>query len=403
MNITRRLLPSLLAAALCVAVVNSQAPAPASVVRSAAALPSRLSDTEFWRLSSSLSEPNGYFLSENLVSNEHTFQYVIPTLKQTMRPGGVYMGVAPDQNFTYILAVQPAMAFIVDIRRGNLLQHLMYKAIIELSTDRADFVSRLFSKKRPAGVGPQSTVAELFEAYDRVPTSEALYSQNLKALRETLLNRHGFPLSAEDLEQLEGIYFAFFWEGPGLRYTPSRGGLSSGSSGFGAGGSMPGRGGLFILGGSNFPSYEDLQQQADLEGQCRSYLSSEETFRALKAFEEKNLLVPVVGNFAGTKALRALGDYIRAHGSTVAAYYVSNVEQYLFQDGIFSDFARNVATLPVDDRSVFIRSVSSKFGYQGPNTWTDGRATALDPIKPFVKDFAAGKIRTYPDVNARSR
>jgi len=404
MSVMRRLLPSLLMVSLCAGVVSSQAPSPggSTAARPAPALPSRLSDAEFWRLSASLSEPNGYFLSENLVSNEHTFQYVIPTLKQTMRPGGVYMGVAPDQNFTYILAVQPAMAFILDIRRGNLLQHLMYKAVIELSADRADFVSRLFSKKRPPNVGPQSTVAELFDAFDRVPTSEALYAQNLKAVRDTLLTRHGFPLSAEDLEQLEGIYFAFFWEGPGLRYTPSRGGFTGGSSGFGAAGSMPGRNGMFILGGGNFPSYEDLQTQTDLDGQCRAYLSSEDTFRALKTFEEKNLLVPVVGNFAGTKALRAVGDYIRAHGSSVAAFYVSNVEQYLFQDGVFADFGRNVATLPVDDRSVFIRSVSSRFGYQGPNIWTDGRGTALDPIKPFVRDFTSGRIRTYLYVNARS-
>jgi hypothetical protein len=115
------------------------------------------------------------------------------------------------------------------------------------------------------------------------------------------------------------------------------------------------------------------------------------------------LIVPVVGNFAGPKALRAVGKYVRDHGSTVTAFYVSNVEQYLFQDGVFTDFARNVATLPVDDRSVFIRSVSERFGYQGPNHWTDGRATALDPIRPFVRDFLAGKIRGYIDVNARSR
>ena len=63
----------------------------------------------------SSSEPNGTFRSENLVSNEHTFQYVIPALERRVRPGGVYMGVAPDQNFTYIAAIKPRMAFIVDI------------------------------------------------------------------------------------------------------------------------------------------------------------------------------------------------------------------------------------------------------------------------------------------------
>src|SRR6185295_5152850 len=104
------------------------------------ALPARLSDQDFWKLSSEFSEPNGFFRSENLVSNEHTFQYVVPALKQAVKPGGVYLGVAPDQNFTYIVATQPRMAFIVDIRRGNLLELMMYKAVIELSADRAEFI-----------------------------------------------------------------------------------------------------------------------------------------------------------------------------------------------------------------------------------------------------------------------
>src|SRR5690349_14756970 len=70
-------------------------------------IPARLSDRQFWSLSNELSEPGGYFRSENLVSNEHTFQYVIPALMERVKPGGVYLGVAPDQNFTYILATRP--------------------------------------------------------------------------------------------------------------------------------------------------------------------------------------------------------------------------------------------------------------------------------------------------------
>ena len=352
-------------------------------------LPLRLSDAAFWRLSTSLSEADGSFRSENLVSNEHTYQYVIPSLRRATRPGGVYLGVAPDQNFTYILATQPRMAFILDIRRGNLLQHLMYKALIELSTDRADFLSRLFAKRRPDGLTARSTVVDLFTAYARVPMTEELYGElyrkNVAEMREQLLRKHAFPLTPEDWRQLEGIYFAFFFEGPELRYstTPA----------FGA------RGGF----GGNFPSYADLAMQTDWDGQFRGYLASEDNFRTLKALQERNLIVPVVGNFAGPKALRAIGRYIREHGATVSAFYVSNVEQYLFQDGLFDEFARNVATLPVDDSSTFIRSVSMRFGYTGSYLWSDGRASALDPIRAFVRDFEAGRIRTYQDVNARSR
>ena len=115
-------------------------------------LPESLSDRAFWGLVEHLSEPDGYFQSDNLVSNEHSYQWVVPALARLKRPNQVYLGVAPDQNFTYIAAVQPEMAFIVDIRRGNLLTHLMYKALFELSEDRADFVAFLFSRPRPPGL-----------------------------------------------------------------------------------------------------------------------------------------------------------------------------------------------------------------------------------------------------------
>lgn len=373
-------------AAVCL--VFSPRPLAQSASQAAPTLPASLTSTQFWKLSQDLSEPDGYFRSENLVSNEHTYQYVIPALKKLVAPGGAYLGVAPDQNFTYMAAIRPSIAFILDIRRGNLLEHLMYKALFELSVDRADFVSRLFSKPRPPGLTATTSVFALFSAYARVATSETLYRRNLAALREHLTRTRGLPLTADDWQQLEAIYFAFFWEGPSLRYTSTPIGAPSG------------RGGVMI--NSRFPSYEELIIQTDWDGTARSYLATEDNFRFIKGLEQKNLIIPVIGNFSGTKSLRSIGRYLRERRTAVAAYYVSNVEQYLFQDGIFDAFARNVATLPADARSTFIRSVSTRFGYDGTLTWSDGRATALYPIPQFVRDHELGLLPGYFDLNARS-
>jgi hypothetical protein len=89
----------------------------------------------------------------------------------------------------------------------------------------------------------------------------------------------------------------------------------------------------------------------------RSYLANEENFNVLKTLETKNLIVPVVGNFAGPKAIRAVGKYLRDKEGVVSAFYLSNVEMYLMQDGIWDNFCRNVAALPLDDTSTFIRSL----------------------------------------------
>ena len=129
------------------------------------------------------SEPDGYFRSDNLVSNELTFQHVIPELLDVLQPGGVYLGVGPDQNFTYIAALRPRIAFIVDIRRGAMLQHLMYKAIIELSRDRADFLATLFSRPRPAGLDSSTTVNDLLDAFDAVPPDSAMFARNLRLIK----------------------------------------------------------------------------------------------------------------------------------------------------------------------------------------------------------------------------
>jgi hypothetical protein len=340
------------------------APAPAAAPQ---ALPDRLNDQEFWRLSSDFSEANGSFQSDNLVSNERALQAVVPTLLR--RKGrGAYLGVAPDQNFTFIVALEPKIAFIVDIRRGNLQAHLMYKALIELSSDRVDFYSRLFSRKRPDGLGTMSTIQDIVQAFANVPPSEALARDTLKGIEDHLVKKHGFPLDEDDLKGIEYVYGMFAQFGPAITYQSS----NRGRFGFG-----------------NMPNYAELQTATDGEGQNRGYLASEENFRFLKSFEARNLLVPVVGDFAGPKALRAVGQYLGAHGATVSAFYLSNVEQYLFQNGVWQSFYKNVAALPLDDSSVFIRSI--------------GGAEALDPIKVFVRDVTDGRIQSYIDLRERGR
>jgi hypothetical protein len=216
----------------------------------------------------------------------------------------------------------------------------MYKALFEMSKDRVEFVSRLFSRKLPASVGANSTAEEIFNAIANAPTSEEMYTENLAAIKEHLTKKHGFPLSDNDIGGIEWVYSNFHRFGSHINYG------SSGRGGFG-----------------NGVTYADLMTATDAQGVSRSYLANEENFNVLKSLESKNLVIPVVGNFGGPKAIRAVGKYVREKESTVVAFYLSNVEQYLQQDGIWDDFCRNVATLPLDRSSTFIRSVrGGRFG-----------------------------------------
>jgi hypothetical protein len=308
--------------------------------------PASLTDAAFWRLSADSSEPGGYFRSQditNLTSNEMQMQVVIQDLVARTRPGGVYLGVGPEQNFTYIAAIRPAMAIIFDIRRGNLDLQLMYKAIFELSKDRADFVAMLFAKPRPAGLTSASTADQLFAAFGQAASSEALYRANLQAIETDLATTHGFALAASDRQGLETVYQTFYWSGFAVR--PS-------------------------------PTYAELMLQRDGSGVERSFLSSEERYLVLRDLEQRNLVVPVVGNFEGPKAIRAVGAYLHAAGATVAAFYLSNVEQYLAS---WDTFCRNVATLPLDPHSTFIRSAQGG-GYRPGGGFVSSLGSMADEV-----------------------
>ena len=340
-------------------------------------LPSELSDHEFWSLVTDSSEPDGFFRSDNLVSNERTYQEVVPELKRRTLPNGVYLGVGPDQNFTYIAALHPRIAFIVDIRRGNMLQHLFYKALVEMASDRADFLSRLFSRERPYGIDALWTAGDLFDAFGEVEASQELYQKNLADIRKWLMDHHGFGLTADDVRGIEFVASAFFAEGPSLRYSFPSPRLAP-----------------------VFPTYADLQVADDGHGTNYSYMASEENFRALRDFERRNLIVPVIGDFAGEKALRAVGRYIATHGGTVNYFYTSNVEQYLFQNDAYKRYYANVATLPLATQSTFIRSFFDRGFYYPPGVITPDLHSVqlLDPIQGLLKAFAAGEITTYQQV-----
>ena len=348
----------------------SAAPAGAAPRASAAApdrssLPQRLTDNDYWKLLSDISEPGGYFrIEDNYTSNEMEVGQLYTMLRDGHVGGDVYMGVGPEQNFTYIAAIRPRMAFIVDIRRQAVVQHLMYKVMFEMAPDRAEFISILFGKPRPPGLDSTTHIQKIWEAYRAVASDSALAAKNYARIVDRLTKTHGFTLTQEESTMLRSVFNAFYFYGPNISTRGSQGGRG-GSSG----------------------DFADLTGYSpDASGQPRSFLSSEDNYRFLKTLHEKNLIVPVSGDFAGPKAVRAIGAYVKSHGGVVRAYYVSNVEQYLFGDGKDKAFYANVASLPVDSGSVFIRPYSMRRNYGG------GPTQSLCPIGGFLRAVDAGRV-----------
>jgi hypothetical protein len=357
----------------------------------AEALPQRLDDRTFWTLVTEFSEPNGYFRSDNLVSNETVFQHVIPTLQESLGPVSAYVGVGPDQNFTYIASLKPRIAFIVDIRRQNMLLHLMYKALIELSPTREEFLARLFSRPAPARDATNDSADALLSAFMEVEPDPVAFERTRAEIYSHLQHTHGFTLSRADLSLIDYVFRAFYSAGPEIRYSFGRG-----------------------AGWQPFPTYRDLMTADDGQGVQRSYIASEELYQNLRDMEERNLIVPIVGDFAGPKALRSVARYLDLHHATVSVFYTSNVEQYLFRPtDAWQRFYDNVGAMPITGRSTFIRAFFSNSVYnaapgrimripdpaQSPNPAPGPRSqTLLNPISVLLGAYAEGHIGSYYDV-----
>jgi hypothetical protein len=342
-------------------------------------LPERFSDEEFWKIVTNFSENGGYFRSDNFISNESTFQWVVPDLSKNRKQGGVYLGVGPDQNFTYIVALHPAVAFITDIRRQNMLLHLMYKVLFEMSADRAEFLSKLFGRHIPAVVNDSDDLETMLKAFNAEKADQTLARNTFIAMMGRLREGHHFLLTPEDAGSIDYVYKAFVAGGPEIRY------------------SFPNQ-----YAWRRFPSYSELMLETDSSGESHSYMASEENFQTMKKLESENRIIPIVGDFAGDKALRSVAKYLKRHGAPVTAFYTSNVEFYLFQSDDWRKYLSNVSKLPLERDSVFIRAYFNNYGPPYTKASNSRSETLVDGMQDLVAAFKAGQIHSYFDVIKRS-
>jgi hypothetical protein len=298
--------------------------------------------TPYARLVARLSEAGGFFDSDNLVSNETSYLHVLPAFRAQGVKGGAYLGVGPEQNFSYLAEIQPEIAILIDIRRDNMLLHLLFKAMFETADNRIQYLCLLYG--RPAPPDPSKwndrPLEEVLLYLDVTPGDSVIHRANHAALMQKVV-RFGVPISNTDRETLRRFHDEFVLAGLNLKYTslgrPSR----------------PG-----------YPSQRDLYTATDMGGQSVSYLSSEARFRIVRDMERADRVVPVVGDLSGPTAMKAIGGYLRERGLSVSAFYVSNVEMYLFRQGNFPRYAENVRALPALPAAVIVRSSFGR-GWRG--------------------------------------
>ncbi len=311
---------------------------PSTVSESGPLSPTQLEGAKnFGQLVERLSGVGGYFDTDNLISNESSYLHVIPRLKTLNLKGGAYIGVGPDQNYSYIAHLEPELAIILDIRRDNLLTHLFYKALFKFSEDRQAFLENLFARK----ISRKQKFANIKELMDAVENAPAMAEPELAGLKDALkkaVEQSGVALDESDKLKIEQIQAEFLDGGPSLQFRSH--------------GRAP---------QSYYPTYRQLALETTVEGDYEGFLSREALFQQIKRMHEENQIVPAVGNFAGPHALPEISRYLKEQKLPVTAFYTSNVEYYLMHQQEIVRFAKNVSELPLKDDSVFIRSYFNRW------------------------------------------
>jgi len=320
-----------------------------------------------------LSERGGYFDTDNLISNEKSYLHVVPALRDAGLIGGAYIGVGPDQNFSYIARVKPAIAFIIDVRRDNLLLHLLFKALFSLSETRADYLSLLFGRPVPEGLDAwrRADVEKLAAYIDGARPTEAATAA-LRVRVDAAIRTFGVPLSPDDFATIDRFHRRFVSAGLPLQFEST--------------GRAP---------RSYYPTYRELLLETDRHGHHWNFLASEDDFQFVRSLEKRDLVIPVVGDLSGSSALVEIGRLMTSRGDRLSAFYASNVEFYLFNDGKFPKYLDNLSHLPHSNRSLIIRAVFGGMAQSAPGYYS---ASLVQPVDELLRGYANGRFHAYREL-----
>jgi hypothetical protein len=186
----------------------------------------------------------------------------------------------------------------------------------------------------------------------------------------------GIPLSPSDRETINRFHRTFIDSGLSLKFQRA--------------GRAP---------RSVYPTYRDLLLETDRSGNYGNYLASEAAFQFVKSLQAQDRVIPVVGNLAGDRALASIARLMSDRGERLSAFYVSNVELYLWQDGAFSQFMANLARLPSEPRSVVIRAVfGTTIDESVPGYYS---TSVVQPVADLLRGHQQGRYRSYWSIITR--
>jgi hypothetical protein len=323
-------------------------------------------DQSLGRVVAALSEPETGRAADNLVTNEDSFARVANDLRRLAPRGGVFLGVGPDQNFTYLAHALPRLAFVLDFRRRNALLHLTHKALFALAPDRSSYLARL-TARQPGPLPRDPSADELVAAFEGLEMDRARLDATTVEVASYLR-----PLQVvADNEWPELATIQAKLAGPGLKAR--------------------------FLALPMYPTLGQLVRARDRLDHPAHFLAREDWYQTVRAAQVGDRILPLVGDFAGSHALGSLGAWLRRRDLAVSVFYASDVEFFLLRSGRFAAYAANLAKIPWAEGALLIRTSTREIAH--PDRLPgDSSTTILRPMMPFLEAAETGRIKTLEDL-----
>jgi hypothetical protein len=315
-----------------------------------------------------LSEPETGRPADNLMTNEDSFPRVCGELARRAPAGGVYVGVGPDQNLTYLAHARVELGFVVDYRRRNLRLHLLHRALLALAADRAGYLSRLTARSL-RDVGKETDGAGLVAAARRAAWDQKQFDREVREVR-----RYLEPLrivQEEEWSDLRTIHARL--SGPGVEAR--------------------------FLALPMYPTLGDLITTTDREGRPAHFLAAEGLYATLRSLQCEDRVIPLVGDLGSPGTLGRIGAWLRERSLGVSVVYLSDVEFFLLRGGRYEGLVQGLEALPRLEGAVLLRTSTREIRHP-QRVKGDSSTTIVVSLQEAISAWRGGKVRGADDLFA---
>lgn len=317
--------------------------------------------------------PTGPSSADNLMTNEDSLASVMDQIRSESPPGTVFLGVGPDQNYTFIATARPIEAYLLDYRKKNQLLHLMHLALIAKSPNRIDYLENYWARRVKVGlISPPNddhskTTEKLLLLFRRSELDQQFLAQNIGDVMSELLNSQF--LDANEIEEVGRIQKRLAGPGPEARFLALK----------------------------MYPTIASLISMKTRAGKPGHWLAGDDYYQEVRELCFQQKIYPVVGDWSGQLCLKKLAAHLNSTEKKVGLVYISDVEFFLLRGNRFSHYIENLARLPLHDEVRIVRTSTREIEH--PERIQGSSSTSIvRPLKQFIERARAGRVRRWEDL-----